>query len=160
MQVWRITKSQYVKTAFSGLGAVLEGGRWNHTGHKMVYTSSTLSLATLELHVHLEPFLIPDNLRAVAAAIPDTVSIEEVAVESLPDDWRNFPGPTSLKDFGTQWLQELRSFALIVPSAVNPEEKNILLNPLHPESARLAVTRSQDFGLDPRIWRSNAPDRK
>lgn len=153
MRIWRITKAKYVSTTFSGFGAEMEGGRWNHTGSKMVYTSGTLSLASLELFVHLEPLLIPNDLFAVAATIPDNVSSEEVAVADLPNDWQNYPAPTSLKDFGTQWLQELRSFVLIVPSAVNPEEKNILLNPLHPESSKISDIKPQPFQFDPRMWK-------
>lgn len=153
MRFWRITKKKYAKAPFSGIGAEMIGGRWNHTGHRMVYTSETLSLASLELFVHLEPHLIPDDLEAITATVPDHVTIEEVPSSTLPSNWQSYPGPNSLKDLGTQWLQEQRSLLLLVPSAITPEEKNILINPLHPEISTITNIQSQPFKFDPRMWK-------
>ncbi len=151
MQVWRICQKRHVSAAFDGVGAEKIGGRWNHKGHRMVYTSSTLSLASLELFVHLEPNSMPDDLYSVCATIPDEASVEELAVDDLPRGWRSYPAPTKLQDIGTQWIHEQRSFALIVPSAVNPEEANILLNPVHPDAASVVKARSKPFQFDPRM---------
>jgi len=152
MRIWRITKARYLKSAFSGMGAEKVPGRWNHAGSKMVYAPSTLSLASLELFVHLEPLLIPDDLYSVSAVIPDRVAVEHVPLATLPTDWQAYPGPTSLREIGTQWLHELRTYILIVPSAVNPEEHNVLLNPLHPDSSSITEIISKPFQFDPRMW--------
>jgi RES domain-containing protein len=153
MQIWRITKEEYVKAAFSGIGAEKVAGRWNHPGYKIVYTSATLSLASLETFVHVEPNIIPDDLHGVTATLPDNVTIEDYPIANLPVDWQAYPGPTSLKDFGTQWLQEKRSLILRVPSAINPVEKNLLINPLHPEISTISNIVSQPFKFDPRMWK-------
>ena len=55
LRAWRIVKAKHAATAFSGEGAVLTGGRWNSRGVRVVYASSTLSLAVLESLVHLNP---------------------------------------------------------------------------------------------------------
>lgn len=53
--VWRIVREKYAATAFDGEGAYRYGGRWNSQGRRVVYTSATLSLAALEMLVHLQP---------------------------------------------------------------------------------------------------------
>ena len=152
MLVWRICKKNHVADAFGGFGAERLGGRWNHKGGRVVYTSTSLSLAALELFVHLQPDSIPDDLSFVVATTSDAASMEELKIHDLPKNWRDYPAPASLQDIGSKWLRELRSLLLIVPSAVNPEEKNVLFNPLHPEHAMLADIRSKPFQFDPRMW--------
>ena len=91
MRVWRICKQPHVPSAFSGIGAEKYGGRWNHKGDRMVYTSSSLSLASLELFVHLEPAFIPRDLYSIVATVPDAVSFEELTLADLPANWRDYP---------------------------------------------------------------------
>lgn len=153
MQVWRICRERHVASAFSGIGAEKVGGRWNHKGSRVVYASTTLSLAALELFVHLEPNLIPTDLCAVSAVVPEGLSTERLAAEDLPANWRDYPAPAKLQDLGSEWLREQRSLVLFVPSAVNPEEFNVLLNPLHPEMANVSEVKSKPFRFDPRMWR-------
>lgn len=154
MRVWRICKARHVADAFSGIGAEKYGGRWNHKGDRIVYASSSLSLAALELFVHLQPDCLPDDLFSVVATVPDQASEEELDVAKLPANWREYPAPASLQDIGSTWLRELRSLLLIVPSAVNPEENNVLLNPLHSEMKTLADIKSKPFHFDPRMWKT------
>ncbi len=153
MHVWRICRQGHLRGAFNGIGAEEYGGRWNHKGDRMVYTSSTLSLASLELFVHLEPALIPNDLYSIVAEVPDTGSFEELTAGDLPANWRDYPAPASLQDIGSEWIREKRSFLLIVPSAVNPEERNILLNPVHPEATAITGISTKPFHFDPRMWK-------
>ncbi|MDX6710688.1 MAG: hypothetical protein QOH96_1704, partial [Blastocatellia bacterium] len=51
---WRIVKTRLAAQAFDGEGARLYGGRWNSVGVRMVYTAGSLSLAVLEIFVHIE----------------------------------------------------------------------------------------------------------
>jgi len=97
MLAWRICKKRHVASAFRGIGAAKVGGRWNRKGEPVIYASSSLSLAALELFVHLEPNGMPDDLRSVVAAIPDTVSWEELTAADLPANWREYPAPARLK---------------------------------------------------------------
>jgi RES domain-containing protein len=153
MHVWRICKQQHVPDAFSGVGAASSGGRWNHKGARAVYTSSSLSLASLELFVNLDPDNLPDDLHFVEAAFPRAASVEEVLIAKLPRNWRDYPAPSQLQDLGSKWLREMRSLLLVVPSAVNPEERNVLVNPLHPEMSSLTLIGSKPFHFDPRMWK-------
>lgn len=138
--------------AFNGEGARRYGGRWNHPGVPAVYTAAHLSLAVLELLVHVAaPEDLPADLVAVPADVPDDLRIEDVGTQELPRDWRRTPAPAALADRGTAWLRAARTAVLAVPSAVVPLETNYILNPAHPDFRRIVVGRAQPFGLDPRL---------
>ena len=51
---WRMVQSHVADRAFSGEGARRYGGRWNSKGHGVVYTSGSISLAILEILVHIQ----------------------------------------------------------------------------------------------------------
>jgi RES domain-containing protein len=71
MQFWRICRLRYAAEAASGEGARLYGGRWNSRGVRVVYASTSLSLAAVETFVNLEPNLRPADLVSIEGAIPD-----------------------------------------------------------------------------------------
>ena len=50
---YRIFKSKHAARWFDGEGAFLFGGRWNSPGTRLLYASSALSLAALEMLVNL-----------------------------------------------------------------------------------------------------------
>ncbi len=152
MKLWRICKEKHASAAFSGAGAEKAGGRWNFKGYPLVYASENLSLAALELFVHVPPGLIPADLVAICGELPDTTSAETIDLDDLPVDWRSYPAPVKLQLIGIEWLKCCSSAILKVPSAINPLEFNLLLNPLHPESKKLKVTDSLPFHFDPRMF--------
>ena len=153
MFVWRICRQKHVPDAFSGFGAEKYGGRWNHKGDRMVYASTSLSLAAMELFVHLQPDVLPADLHSAAVTVPDGISSEVVAVGDLPANWRSYPAPGKLQEIGSTWLRKMRSLLLVVPSAVNPDEQNVLINPLHPEIRSITAVQSKPFHFDPRMWK-------
>jgi len=117
-----------------------------------VYTASHLSLAVLEMLVHIPaPEDLPGDLVAIPADLPDGLGIQHVRVGDLPPDWRRTPAPPALADIGTAWLTAARSVVLAVPSAVVPLETNHILNPNHPDFRRVVIGRAEPFGLDPRL---------
>ena len=126
MRVWRLCSRRYV--AFDGEGARLYGGRWNHPGTAVVYTSGSLALAAIEFFVNLDTDLAPPNLVAIAADIPDDIPTERIVLGDLPKGWRRYPAPEALQDLGTGWLARAATTVLTVPSAVIPDERNYLLN--------------------------------
>ena len=147
---WRVTKAKYSSQGFSGLGALLYGGRWNSKGGAVVYTSDSLPLAILEILVHLPH---PRHLRDRGAA---PVEIPKALIESvgrLPRGWQKNIRIT--QRIGDKWLTSASSPVLEVPSTLYPcgEEKplNYLLNPRHPLFAKLEIPRSRSLDVDPRI---------
>jgi RES domain-containing protein len=146
--VWRLCAARHARTAFSGEGARLFGGRWNDRGVPLVYTSSTLALAVVETLVHVAE--VPLDFVAIRVEIPGSVRVERLASRRLPRDWRSHPASTRLQRIGTDWARSGRSLALEVPSAVIPEERNVLINPLHPQLGLLIVHKPTHFAFDRR----------
>jgi RES domain-containing protein len=95
----------------------------------------------------------PSDLVLVPADLPEDLAIERVERDQLPPGWRKTPAPEALARLGTEWLRSRRTLALSVPSAVVPQERNYLLNPAHPDFARVALGRREPFSFDPRMWR-------
>lgn len=149
LTVRRLVTSRFAKSAFSGDGARLYGGRWNRKGVPLVYTAATQSLAMLEMLVQDEP------LRAryvmIEARIPKGVQIHRVKVEDLPTDWRGIAAREKLRGIGTGWARKRSAAVLAVPSAVIPAETNYLLNPLHPDFRRIRVGKPERFETDLRL---------
>ena len=154
MRVYRINRKKYREKAYEGLGARDYPGRWNLAGTAMVYTSATLSLAFLELFVHLPTITLKSLDREYENVAADlTCKIYEVDLASLPPDWRNLSAlPRSTQELGTRWLKEQKYFSVSVPSAVFPGERNFLLNPIHPDFHKSCTIRpEQPIFPDPRI---------
>ena len=150
--VWRLAGERHVEQAFDGEGARLYGGRWNHPGIPLVYTSASLSLAALELLVHLGLEDAPEDRVAIAAELPTGLDVEVIRAEDFPETWRRYPAPETSRDLGTAWAHSGRTAVLEVPSAVIPEESNYLLNPRHPEMTRVTIRRGRPFTFDRRLW--------
>lgn len=153
LTVWHLVAERHAARAFDGEGARLYGGRWNHPGIPVVYASATLSLAALELLVHLDLEDAPEDRVAIAAVPSAGLEIEEVSAENLPAAWRSYPAPEALKVLGTAWASESRSPVLRIPSVVIPEESNYLLNPRHPEFSRITLQDPAPFTFDRRLWK-------
>lgn len=119
----------------------------------MVYTSATLSLAVMELLVHLDDDDLARAYVAVAAEIPDTVAVRRVRAVDLPRRWRSYPAPAALPELGRRWATAGETAVLAVPSAVIPHEVNYLLNPRHPHFKRIRVAKPEPFIFDPRLRR-------
>jgi len=149
LTVWRLVTARFAKSAFSGDGARLYGGRWNRKGIPLVYTAATQSLAMLEMLVQDEP--LRARYVTIEARIPSGVKIERVKVEDLPSDWRSIAAREQLRAIGTDWATKRTAAVLAVPSAVIPAEFNYLLNPLHPDFRRIRVGKPQRFETDLRL---------
>jgi len=156
VQVWRICKRQYAPAAFSGDGGLRAAMRWNHKGRRIVYTSQSLSLAVLELWVHIPPVEPLTTYVSVAAQIPDDLRISVFEREVLPADWQHDPSPMSLRDLGTRWLVSRASVGVRVPSAIVPTEFNYLLNPEHPDFGRIEMADPIPFVFDRRMWKPDS----
>lgn len=123
----------------------------------VVYTSATLSLAALEGFVHLDPSDAPSDLVVIPADIPDDVSRREIAAVTLPPTWRDYPAPEQLAELGTAWVRAGTTALLVVPSAIVPQERNVLLNPAHPAFGRIHLGTPEPFSFDPRMWKRRRP---
>jgi RES domain-containing protein len=147
---FRIVRPRYAEDAFSGEGSRRNGGRWNSLGRLMVYTSSSVPLATLELLVTVPRRSRLRNYRLIECAFPNTI-VEELDRSLLPDHWNAYPAPTALQELGDRWLIRESSVVLAVPSAVVPAETNYLINPQHPNFSAVDIRHAEPFKLDLRL---------
>lgn len=151
MHLWRITRAAYQR--LDGEGARLYGGRWNSEGHAVVYTASTASLAVLELLVHVDVEDLPTDLVLLQIEVPAGISVREVGVAELAEDWTSTADHPDCVRLGDEWVSSRETLLLKVPSAVMPRESNYLINRAHPEAARVSIVGSERYSLDPRLFR-------
>jgi len=149
MIVYRIGRTKY-SNDLTGEGARRNGGRWNHRLTPCLYTSQSRSLAVLEYTVNVNVDDIPRALSMTTIEIPEK-GILKLSIEDLPGDWRASPAPASTKEFGTELLKKMEYSAIQIPSAIIPDEYNLLLNPLHRDSSSFSIIDVTDFVYDVRI---------
>jgi RES domain-containing protein len=137
-----------VEQAFSGLGGLYASGRWHSQGRRIVYLSESIALASLEKLVHAHSLRTLTGLNYFEITIPDEL-IEHA--QRYPAGWNADPATPETRAYGDRWLKEVRSAALLVPSAIIPREGNCLLNPAHPAVDLRSVRGPTPFEYDPRI---------
>lgn len=130
-------------------GARLYPGRWNTHLSPIIYTSEHYSTALLEklVHTNLE---MPANQHFISITIPNGTSYEVFQTAAHPGwDSRN---EDICKAFGQTWHDEARSALLIVPSIPARIERNMLINPAHPEARRITHTLPEPVWWDHRLY--------
>jgi RES domain-containing protein len=150
---WRLVKKKHRSRAFDGEGARLYGGRWTSVGHRAVYTSSSVALATLEILVHMglmnRPVLV-NSFVVYRVEIPESL-VAEIDPDALPTNWAAPIAPARLLAIGDAWLDAREKPVLRVPSAVVVSEPNFILNPEHPHFSRLRIGPEQPYSFDSRL---------
>lgn len=147
---WRITLERYAQAAMTGEGAKLFGGRWNPVGYPAVYLAEHLSLAILEMVVHVDSTDKIGNFVAVPVTFEQN-SIYPVPVSSLPENWSALPIPSATQQMGKQWLERNEYLVMQVSSSVVPIEANYVVNPLHKDFKRIEIGEPMVLRIDPRI---------
>lgn len=147
MILWRISNC----ATLDGQGGLFASARWHSRGHPIVYLAETPASALLELLVHLELDIknLPTSYKLLKAEAPEDISIRTVEESNLPAGWREDLILT--RTVGDEWLASAGATLLKVPSAVMPETFNILLNPHHPEAARVKILWHREHPWDRRL---------
>ncbi len=153
--VWRICFNGDLSLAGLPYGSTLGPGRWHlppPSGLPMVYAASSRALAQLEKRVHANG-VAPIKQALIRLELPIGAVIldahNDLALES--PRWRLDEGYT--QGIGVDWLQSTTSLGLWVPSVVEPQERNLLINPAHPQYTSIAVvTEILNFEFDPRLF--------
>jgi RES domain-containing protein len=150
---WRIYKPAHAATAFTGEGARRFGGRLNSKGVAVVYTASSISLASLEMLVHLQA---ADVLAAyvVRNVTFDRALVKTLGVKDLPRNWRDSPPPPQMQQIGDDWTASMTSAVLEVPSVITETESNFLLNPGHPDFKHIKLGVERTYRFDPRLLKT------
>src|SRR5437016_5587186 len=151
-RAWRIIKRNYAHHAFDGEGSRLYGSRWTSPGHPIAFAAETLSLAVLEVLVHLQ------SSAPLADYVTFTVDFSARLVEDLdpailPIHWRDYPAPPAVRTLGDAWVRRSSSCLLRVPSTIIPHEHNVVINSAHSHFAQLLIKGPISLDLDPLVFR-------
>ncbi len=119
----------------------------------MVYLAKTITLAALEILVHLDDAGMRASYSFIPISFPAACAVisGKKGVASLPEDWSATPAPPDCARYGDEWVASRQSLILRVPSVIVPWESNFLLNPLHPDWSVVKIGEAQSFDFDPRL---------
>jgi RES domain-containing protein len=154
MELWRISNYADLK----GIGGLRASGRWHFAGQPVVYLAEHPASALLEILVHQQlshSEYVPDSYQLLRIKVPDELAIAELQEADTPENWRADMQWT--QSAGTEWLAGGATALLKVPSAILPAT-NFLLNPAHPDAARLEIAEVLQVSHDRRILRLLSKD--
>jgi RES domain-containing protein len=147
MIAYRISNPLY-RDDLSGTGAKLYGGRWNSVGVPLLYLASTISLAWLEMLVHLQYGDKSTDFALLQIELPDTA--HPLQLNNLKENWQQDLDYTQF--IGDEFVRAKQRLLLKVPSAVVPEEQNWLVSPLHPDFKKTTIVSTKIFRFDERLF--------
>src|SRR6185369_14729418 len=146
MWLWRISNH----ASLSGDGGIFFSARWHSRGKRIVYLADHPASALLEVVVHVEVDAedLPGDYQLLGIDVPDDLAVHRLEQGELAADWKERVSLT--QKIGDVWLNGGLTSLLRVPSAIVPEASNYLLNPRHPDAARIAIASAMRAALDPR----------
>jgi RES domain-containing protein len=147
MRLWRISNH----AGLSGDGGLHASGRWHSRGRRVVYLADHPASALVEVMVHLEIDTedLPSHYQLLGVEVPDDAATTALGEYELPEGWRQQIPITRAR--GDDWLRAGTSALLRVPSPIVPEATNYLLNPAHPDAARIGIASALRAAFDPRL---------
>jgi RES domain-containing protein len=136
MKLWRLTRAGFV--ALDGAGPERHGARYTSPGRPVVNFASEVGLAVLVTLRYL-----PRNL----VGIDQDYLLGWTEVDAVPERFPDVTDPEAKRALGDDWLASGRSLLAAVRSAVLPEADVVMMNPRHPDAARVPplVTRAFSF---------------
>ncbi|HEX8383792.1 MAG TPA: RES family NAD+ phosphorylase [Sphingomonas sp.] len=142
LKLWRISEHR----SLDGAGGLHAGGRWNRIGRPIVYTAESSALALLESLVRRSGPHLPPPYQLLEIVAPGNLDVTHWPVDQ---DHRD---KLLTADWGDAFLRANHAPLARVPSAVAPESWNYLLNPLHPDAARIELVHAARWPWDTRLF--------
>jgi RES domain-containing protein len=136
MRLWRLVRSGH--TALDGAGTLQHGARYSPPGARVVNFGSEAGLAVLVAMRYL-----PGH----PADAPDDYVLGWTEIDATPERVPDLDTDDAIRDWVTRWLDERRSLLAAVRSQVLPEADVVLMNPLHPDAARVPPLVTRPFGF-------------
>jgi RES domain-containing protein len=148
-QAWRIADGRF--DPFSPIGASLVGGRWNSPGLAVIYASCSYAGAMLECLAHAGIGRVPRTHVAIEITVGEAVRVERHDETHLPVGSDHVDLRAS-RAFGETWVRECRTAVLVVPSVVARRERNVVLNPQHPDFRKIVAGSPEPVMWDARLF--------
>ena len=152
MIIYRLANGDHIKD-LSGTGSKLFGGRWNSVGLNAIYTTENISLAILEVLVHIKKYKRPSDYHLLAINIPDSIKPVIISTEKLKKNWKDDPAYSQF--MGDEFLKAKQSLVLKVPSVIVEQENNFILNPAHTDATKIKIVSTRLFEFDKRLYLTN-----
>jgi len=117
-----------------------------------IYTGTSFAVCLVEILVHANCKTPPSAAQYVEATVPDDVS-REIFDPQLYVGWDDPRDVSIAQAFGKTWIEGRRSALLVVPSVVTAgRDQNVVVNPDHPDAARISVGPVTPVALDKRLF--------
>jgi len=133
------------------LQAVGISGRWNKKGETVIYAASSRSLCILENLVHRGKFGMGADFLLFILDIPDSLSPHTVKQKELSSSWQKADSYEECQQIGSEWYQKALHSYMMVPSAIIPEESNIVINATHKKIELIAIEKVSRYSIDDRL---------
>lgn len=147
MKLWRLYRRAF-GPGLDGGGGLYRSGRWHSQGRPVTYFGATAAIVVLEKLAHLDPVNLESDL--MFGEFEGALSAEDGWPAKLVS-WRKLSDVDWCREQGDRWLERCSSCLLRVPSALLPEESNVVFNPRHPGAERLTLLRERPFSFDGRL---------
>ncbi len=143
MHLWRI--SNYAD--LQGHGGLKYDARWHNKGRPIVYCAEHPAGALSEMLAHMDRSMVPDTYMLLKIMAPDEIQpiSAKISFDKLTEN------VATTRQIGDRWLAAGKSLLLRVPSAIVPDAYNVLINPLHPDAAKLKIVKRQHVPFDKRL---------
>jgi RES domain-containing protein len=149
MRAYRIGDPNGRYPIMDATGSTLYPGRWNTPSTPLLYCSEHYSTNMLEKLVH--GGRLPPNQHFVEITVDAGASYEVFPTAAHPG-W-DAAIPTVSQTYGSHWVTSQRSLILLAPSVVARMEKNVMINPAHPEfAAKVHVGLHEPVYWDGRLF--------
>ena len=113
-------------------------GRYSPPGLAVVNFASEAGLAVL---------IALRYLPADPADVPDDYLLGWTEIDATPERIPDDQGDEAIRAHVTRWLEERRSLLAAVRSKVLPEADVVLMNPAHPDAARVSPLTTRPFSF-------------
>lgn len=134
---------------WDGNGALIYGARWNSPGRGPIYAAETYSGAMLEMLARLGRLAVPPDYHYLEIEVPEDLAREEIIV--TPEEMAK---ETITRGLGNRWFDSLRTAVLLVPSIITEVDRNVLINPKHPDFGRITPGEPRPVRWDTRLFRA------
>ncbi len=101
------------------------------------------------MHVEVRRPEALQGYRLLELELHDDAVLSGPTERELPPEWRTDLRVT--RTLGDAWLVRGDALAIAVPSALVPATRNVLINPAHPDAARLRLVADHRYTWDPRL---------
>jgi RES domain-containing protein len=134
MRLWRLTRTG--RTALDGAATSKHGGRYSPPGAPVVNFASEAGLAVLVALRYLP---------GAPVDAPDDYLLGWTEIDAIPERVWDGDGDEAIRAWVSCWLEERRTLLAAVRSHVLPEADVVLMNPLHPDAARVPPLVTRPF---------------